>query len=45
MRIKDKKFVNYRGSLKNLIFGVGSLEKAINGEFSKKGGLGQLADL
>ena len=43
MRIKE--FVNYGGSLKNLILGVGSSKNDKQGGFSKKGRRGQLADL
>ena len=43
--VKDEKFEYYGGSLKNPDF-RGSLEKPIYwGEFPKKGGLGQFADL
>ena len=44
--LRIKKIVYYGGSLKNLIFRVGSQKKNnIQGRLSKKGGLGQFADL
>ena len=44
--LRIKKFIYYGGSLKNLIFRVGSQkENNIQGGFSKKGGLGQFVHL